>query len=36
MAKTNTKRVFIEVPENLRIPPEELEERLRVELALKL
>ena len=36
MAKTNAKRVIIEVPENLRIPPGELEERLRVELALRL
>lgn len=30
------KRVVIEVPEGLRIPPDELEERLRVELALRL
>ena len=36
MAKTSTKRVVIEVPGNLKIPPEELEERLRVELALRL
>ena len=36
MAKTSTKRVVIEVPEGLRIPPGELEERLRIELALRL
>ncbi len=30
------KRVVIEVPEGLRIPPDELEERLRVGLALRL
>ncbi|MCD6195644.1 MAG: UPF0175 family protein [Staphylothermus sp.] len=36
MAKTGVKRVVIEVPENLRIPPGELEERLRIELALRL
>ena len=36
MAKVGVKRVVIEVPENLRIPPGELEERLRVELALRL
>jgi len=36
MAKTSAKRVVIEVPEGLRIPPEELEKRLRIELALRL
>ena len=36
MVKTSAKRVVIEVPENLRIPPGELEERLRIELALRL
>ncbi|ALU11849.1 hypothetical protein EYM_05380 [Ignicoccus islandicus DSM 13165] len=36
MTKVGIKRVVIEVPENLRIPPGELEERLRIELALRL
>ncbi len=36
MARTGAKRVVIEVPEALRIPPGELEERLRIELALRL
>ena len=36
MAKVRARRVVIEVPENLRIPPGELEERLRIELALRL
>ncbi len=36
MAKASVKRVVIEVPEGLRIPPGELEERLRIELALRL
>ena len=36
MSKTGIKRVVIEVPEGLRVPPGELEERLRVELALRL
>jgi len=36
MAKTSAKRVVIEIPGNLKIPPGELEERLRVELALRL
>ncbi|NPA70465.1 MAG: UPF0175 family protein [Crenarchaeota archaeon] len=36
MAKTSVKRVVIEIPESLRIPPSELEERLRIELALRL
>ena len=36
MARTDAKRVVIEVPEGLRIPPSELEERLRIELALRL
>jgi predicted HTH domain antitoxin len=37
MVRANgVKRVVIEVPEGLRIPPDELEERLRVELALRL
>jgi len=34
--KTSAKRVVIEVPEGLRVPPDELEERLRIELALRL
>ena len=36
MVKASVRRVVIEVPENLRVPPDELEERLRVELALRL
>ena len=36
MTRTSVKRVVIEVPENLRVPPGELEERLRIELALRL
>lgn len=37
MARADSvKRVVIEVPENLRVPPGELEKRLRVELALRL
>ncbi len=36
MAKSSVKRVIIEVPEGLRVPPGELEERLRIELALRL
>ena len=36
MSKTSSKRVVIEVPEGLRIPPDELEKRLRIELALRL
>ena len=36
MPKTSVKRVVIEVPEGLRVPPDELEERLRIELALRL
>ena len=36
MAKAGVRRVVIEVPENLRVPPGELEERLRIELALRL
>ncbi len=36
MAKTSIRRVIIEVPENLKVPPSELEERLRIELALRL
>jgi len=36
VARTSVKRVVIEVPEGLRIPPGELEERLRIELALRL
>jgi len=36
VAKIGFRRVVIEVPESLRIPPGELEERLRVELALRL
>lgn len=36
MVEAGVRRVVIEVPENLRVPPDELEERLRVELALRL
>lgn len=36
VAKTGIKRIVIEVPETLRVPPGELEERLRIELALRL
>jgi len=36
VVKASVKRVVIEIPENLRIPPGELEERLRIELALRL
>ncbi len=36
MPRTGAKRVVIEVPEGLRVPPSELEKRLRVELALRL
>ena len=36
MAKASVKRVVIEVPDGLRIPPSELEGRLRIELALRL
>ncbi len=36
MVRTSAKRVVIEVPEGLRIPPGELEERLRIELTLRL
>ncbi|RLG64842.1 UPF0175 family protein [archaeon] len=36
MAKANVIQITIEVPENLRVPPDELEERLRIELALRL
>ncbi len=36
MVEASVRRVVIEVPEGLRIPPNELEERLRVELALRL
>ena len=36
MAKVRASHVVIEVPEGLRLPPDELEERLRVELALRL
>lgn len=36
MARTGVKRIVIEVPESLRIPPSDLEERLRIELALRL
>jgi predicted HTH domain antitoxin len=35
-ARVGVKRVVIEVPEKLRIPPGEFEERLRIELALRL
>ncbi len=36
VAKAGIKRVIVEVPENLRIPSSELEERPRIELALRL
>lgn len=36
MVKVSVKRIVIEVPEELRVPPGELEERLRIELALRL
>ncbi len=36
MVKVSVKRVVIEVPGNIKIPPSELEERLRIELALRL
>lgn len=36
MPRAGVKCVVIEVPESLRVPPSELEERLRVELALRL
>jgi len=36
VAKVGVRRIVIEVPEGLRVPPSELEERLRVELALRL
>jgi len=36
MAKSSAKRVVIEVPEGLRVPPGELEKRLQIELALRL
>jgi len=36
VAKVGVRRVVIEVPEGLCVPPSELEERLRVELALRL
>ncbi len=32
----NVRRVVIEVPEGLHVPPSELEERIRIELALRL
>jgi len=36
VAKAGIKRVVIEVPEGLKIPSSELEQRLRIELALRL
>lgn len=36
MAKVRASRVVIEVPEVLRLPPDELEERLGIELSLRL
>jgi len=36
VAKASVKRVVIEVPESLRVPPGELEKRIRIELALRL
>lgn len=36
VARVGSKRVVIEVPESLKVPPSELEERLRIELALRL
>ncbi len=32
----NVRRVEVEVPEGLQVPPSELEERIRIELALRL
>jgi len=36
VSKAGIKRVVIEVPEGLKIPSSELEQRLRIELALRL
>jgi len=36
VAGTGVRRLVIEVPEGLRVPTGELEERLRIELALRL
>ncbi|BAF34718.1 conserved hypothetical protein [Aeropyrum pernix K1] len=36
MAGIGSRRIVIEVPEGLRVPPGELEKRLRIELALRL
>ncbi len=36
VVKASVRRVITEVPANLRVPPGELEERLRIELALRL
>ena len=36
MTRASVKRVVIEVPGNMRISPSRLEERLRIELALRL
>jgi len=36
VSRAGVKRIVIEVPESLRIPPGDLEERLRIELALRL
>jgi len=36
VAKVSARRIVIEVPEGLLVPPGELEERLRMELALRL
>ncbi len=36
MTRVGLKRIVIEVPENLRVPPGEIEERLKIELALRL
>jgi len=35
MSKTSVKRIVVEVPESLKIPPGEREKRLRIELALR-
>ena len=33
---SNARRIVIEIPEGLQVPPSELEERIRIELALRL
>jgi len=36
VSQGSNRRIIIELPPNLRIPPDEVEERLRIELALRL